>query len=112
MVALAGFGNPVETSELVETSDINMSSIQPFQFEPERNINEEDSTDNSLDGNVSQNEERRDEARVGQNRWCKCGNCVSMVSEKESVCCRELQFLSADVHGKYCVIKLISISDN
>ncbi len=78
-----------------------MSSVQPFQFEPERNINEEDNTDN-VSQNEHQNEEqeRRDEQRVGQNRWCVCSNCVSMPTEKESVCCQELPFLSADVHGK------------
>ena len=78
-----------------------MSSVQPFQFEPEQNINEEDSTDN-VSQNEHQNEEqeRRDEARVGQNWWCMCSNCVSMVTERESGCCQELQFLSADVHGK------------
>lgn len=82
-------------------SDINMSSIQPFQFEPERNINEEDRT-----GDVSQNKHENEEqvgqdgARAGQNRWLMCGKCVSMVTEKESACCTELPFLSAEVHGK------------
>ena len=42
--------------------------VQPFQFEPERNINEEDSTDNvSQNQHQNQEQERWDEVRVGQN---------------------------------------------
>lgn len=74
------------------------------------NINEEDNADNVSENDQNEEQERGGEARVGQNRWCMCGNCVPMVTERESVCCQELQFLSADVC--VCVIKLIPIPIN
>ena len=71
-----------------------MSSVQPFQFEPEQRINEVMNTDDEC-----VHEEERHESRVGQSQWCLCGNCVSMGTERESLCCQELQFLT-DVQRK------------
>ncbi len=73
-----------------------------FQFETKRNVSEEDNTED-ITQNVHQNEDsqRGEEARVGQNRWCLGNNCSSMPTERESVCCKELRFLSAAVQGKH-----------
>lgn len=75
-----------------------MASVQPFQFEPERtetvvdNLEEDDTEhEDDLGG---------EEARVGDNRWCLCNNCLPMLTERESVCCQELRFLTGSVQGE------------
>lgn len=80
-----------------------MSSVQPFQSEPEhidRKNNEE------IAQNVLENEDDQmdEEERVGQNSWCFYSSCLAMPTWRESVCCNELNelhhFLSASVHRK------------
>ena len=79
-----------------------MSSVKPFQFEPERNVSEEDNTEDVTQISSTNEDDRRvEEARVGQNRWCLCGNCLPMLTERESLYCKELRFLSAAVQGKH-----------
>ena len=78
-----------------------MSSVQPFQFEPERNINEEDNTENvSQNGHRNEDEERRDEARVGQTGVVYAA--ASPCQPRRVFVVKELQFLSAAVQGKLC----------
>ncbi len=78
-----------------------MSSVQPFQFEPEREISVEENIED-VKYKINQNEEdcRDYEARLGQNGWCLCGYCLPMLTEKESVCCKELQFFAVAVQVK------------
>ncbi len=81
-----------------------MSSVQSFSFEPERNEKDgkKDATEDiSQDLHLNEDVRRCEEARVGHNLWCLCGNCESMPTKSESVCCKELCFLSAAVHGKH-----------
>lgn len=79
-----------------------MSSVQPFQFEPEHEISEDENIED-IQHQINQNEDDRRvyEARVGQNGWCLCGYCLPMLTEKESVCCKELQFFAVTVQGKF-----------
>lgn len=35
---------------------------------------------------TEEDDEGRDEARLGHNRWCICGNCVAIATMKECVC--------------------------
>ena len=74
-------------------------AVQPFQFEPERVLSEDDNIEHLTQDDDGENQ-RGEEARVGQNSWCLCSKCVSMSTEKESVCCKELNFLSGNVQGK------------
>ncbi len=80
---------------------MNTSAVQPFQFEPELTLglNQENSTEDDR----PEDYKRVEESRVGQNRWCLCGNCLPMPSENESVCCKELHFLSAAVQGRLSI---------
>ncbi|CAJ0921851.1 unnamed protein product, partial [Ranitomeya imitator] len=32
-----------------------------------------------------------DKNRIGANVWCHCGNCVTMPTNSESICCQEIQ---------------------
>ena len=77
-------------------------SVQPFQFEPERIVRDEDIEFEHLIQNEDEGDtdQRGEEARVGQNSWCLCTKCVPMSKEKESICCKELNFLSGNVQGK------------
>uniref|UniRef100_A0A671PRF5 P2X purinoreceptor 7 intracellular domain-containing protein n=1 Tax=Sinocyclocheilus anshuiensis TaxID=1608454 RepID=A0A671PRF5_9TELE len=62
----------------------------PFQFEPEHEISEDQNIED-VQYQINQNEDDRRvyEARVGQNGWCLCGYCLPMLTEKESICCKE-----------------------
>ena len=76
-----------------------MSAVQPFQLEPERVVNtEEGSQDNIIA--VGEEEQEEEQERIGNTDWCGCGNCLPMLTERESVCCQELHFISAAVQGK------------
>ena len=59
-----------------------MAAVQPFQFEPERNINDRDNLNEIDQENEDDGQGDEEEARVGQNRWCQCGNCVPMPTER------------------------------
>jgi hypothetical protein len=94
---------------------MNTSAIQPFQFEPERTVGlnqENNAEDDRPTQELHENEDyqRVEEARVGQNRWCLCGNCFPMPSENGSVCCKELHFLSAAVQGRLSIDQTIVLS--
>ena len=60
-----------------------MSSVQPFQFEPKRNICEENNTED-ITAILHQNEynQRGKEER----RECLCSSCSPMLTVKESAC--------------------------
>ncbi|XP_041916075.1 uncharacterized protein LOC121710111 isoform X2 [Alosa sapidissima] len=62
-----------------------MASVLPYQFEPES----DPESDNGADG---ANDERDVSRRLDQDvsLWCTCGNCATMPSEVENVCCREI----------------------
>uniref|UniRef100_A0A8C6UFW5 P2X purinoreceptor 7 intracellular domain-containing protein n=1 Tax=Neogobius melanostomus TaxID=47308 RepID=A0A8C6UFW5_9GOBI len=47
--------------------------------------------------------QKPEESRIGHVQWCLCGSCVPMPTEKESVCCKELNFISATVHDLPCI---------
>ena len=75
-------------------------AVQPFQFEPERIIRDEDTEEEDDDDDVG-DAQNSEEARVGHNSWCLCSKCGPMATAKESVCCKELNFLSGNVQGKH-----------
>ena len=73
-----------------------MDSVLGFQFEPEIPSNElsddscwetcesEDDSDNSHAENLQKS---FSQVNISPEEWCKCGNCISMLSEKECKCC-------------------------
>ena len=87
-----------------------MDSVLGFQFEPEIPSNElsddscwetcesEDDSDNSHAENLQKSFSR---VNISPEEWCKCGNCVSMLSEKECKCCWELENINYfELQGK------------
>ena len=73
--------------------------ILGFQFEPERNHSDSESwetveeSDNEEEEQISSS---KHEERVNQqvDKWCTCGNCVAMLTNKESLCCQDIDSLS------------------
>ncbi|XP_062588548.1 uncharacterized protein LOC134250211 [Saccostrea cucullata] len=60
------------------------NSIKPFRFEPyESGSNESDSVDSDDHENIDN--------RLQNTDWCTCGNCISMPTAAESVCCHEVE---------------------
>ena len=43
------------------------------------------------------------ETRIGHNRWCACGKCSPMATEKESVCCKEVQEITLKMGTHICI---------
>lgn len=76
---------------------LSMATVQPFQFEPERKVTPHEENE---DSDFEHEEERGQTPRVGHHRWCLCYACVSMGTERESLCCKELPFLWKDVQRK------------
>uniref|UniRef100_A0A672GRD5 P2X purinoreceptor 7 intracellular domain-containing protein n=1 Tax=Salarias fasciatus TaxID=181472 RepID=A0A672GRD5_SALFA len=64
-------------------------SQQPFQFEPTRNQIQSEDENESNNGDDNENDSYQEEERVGHSRWCLCGCCLPMATERESVCCKE-----------------------
>ena len=103
-------GCSLQSADLIHAVFIvNMSQISPYQFEPEYSSSEEQPQ------SAAEEEEGEEEDSVSnegnENRrsntsWCSCERCVSMPSEKECVCCKELTFLSKIVEGTLqCICK-------
>ena len=87
--------------------------LQGFSFEPSRedyqelwnaewgseNANSSTSSEGSVDEDGHGN-------RRGSTEWCECSNCISMPTEAECQCCKELiavytKFMDGN-HGKIC----------
>ena len=43
------------------------------------------------------------ETRIGHNRWCTCGKCSSMATEKESICCKEVWEITLKMETHVCI---------
>lgn len=90
-----------------------MSSIQPFQFEPELTkkenpTNTHDQVKENTTNMPDQEEDRmEDEERVGkkysvlEELLAKAKREPRESQERESVCCMQRHFLSAVIHGEY-----------
>lgn len=61
-----------------------MASVKRYQFEPNC-INERDSNNFNENNDFEINVDNRS----GKLNWCKCGQCVVMTTDQESVCCQE-----------------------
>jgi hypothetical protein len=79
-------------------------TIQPYQFEPENDENDED-WNNDNDANVDNNLELITEGRSGNRLWCQCGECCEMDSDEQSVCCAEFENIKICMQHYTCVSK-------
>ena len=89
--------------------------IAGFQFEPlKKNCSGDESEgwttvyDDSTDDEDETKTSRRNK---NVESWCSCGHCVEMYTEKECVCCHELECANYfDIKGNRSQIKSIIVS--
>jgi hypothetical protein len=80
---------------------IDNNESLPYQYEPRR-LNRIDSNEpiiNEVPENVGGAANNEDIGRVGNVEWCRCGNCVPILTCQESICCKEIE----EVAEKICV---------
>ena len=72
-----------------EIDVINPSTLQPYQFEPEKPAISSDEDDTSDRKSSSDEEDQDDMLRIGSTVWCTCDRCRCMSTCEESLCCKE-----------------------
>ncbi|XP_057296270.1 P2X purinoceptor 7-like [Hydractinia symbiolongicarpus] len=74
----------------VEFNEDEEFGLSPFMFEPERSQSEVAAALEALGNNVgAKNCNVEAGNRVGNVEWCQCKKCKIMVTETESLCCRD-----------------------
>ena len=73
-----------------------------FQFEPERSkktqgkIYRDNGDEKSDSGTMGQDTRKSSDPWI----WCKCGKCCKMLTEKEGLCCKEVESVRHfNLHG-------------
>ena len=84
-----------------------------FQFEPERSISNHEGfyQDRSDEGDAIERDmlDRKD---CDPSVWCKCRNCSTMKTEKECVCCQELEAVrGVNLQGIFVLSQAIILSE-
>ncbi|XP_040282308.1 P2X purinoceptor 7-like [Bufo bufo] len=41
--------------------------------------------------------------RLMNTSWCQCANCISLPTEMESVCCKEIEKIKGHLEGRSCI---------
>lgn len=90
--------------------------LQPYMFEPEREILSESDNDSDLEAEDNEAEAagavggQPDDWRLGNTDWCECGMCGALDTARECICCREMSVLEdkLETAGRllllYCVV--------
>ncbi|XP_054759764.2 P2X purinoceptor 7-like [Lytechinus pictus] len=83
-----------------------MAGPPGFAFQPEWDINEAPVVGNGYPAAADEDPDpeaiaqAQAEARLANNEWCGCGNCVVMPTAIECICCREIaRCLDLQAHG-------------
>ena len=72
-----------------------------FQFEPEKSIfNHEGFYQDSSDEGDAIEQDMLDRKDCNPSVWCKCRNCSTMKTEKECLCCQEVEAVRFNVRFK------------
>ncbi len=74
------------SSEISGDSDFEIDEefgVRPYMYEPERGDDDSSGSESDLD-------DEEHVARIGNNNWCKCEQCIPMPSVRESKCCKEI----------------------
>ena len=80
--------------------------IRPFMFEPQHGTSSEDESDSNMAQDppeaVEYTTDETTGSRLGIRDWCTWTNCQVMLSETESICCQEMNFLvhRLDLEGR------------
>ena len=85
-------------NELSDSLRERFSNILPYQFEPEKEENAEDTLDNvgsvPVNNGLNQETDTRDLDHVTRNNWCLCNKCRKGEREIDSLCCRDATAIS------------------
>ena len=88
------------SSESDNDSFPDINKLKPYDLEPE--IACELSSSSSGDNISSSDSENDDDTRIGNTSWCLCGKCLSMSTDAESLCCRDMNEIPDDYfEGNY-----------
>ncbi|WAR05113.1 P2RX7-like protein [Mya arenaria] len=76
-----------ESIDFSDTSSYDAeNNIVPYQFEP---LNRDDLIEDDI--NRLDLHDGDDGNRIGNTNWCRCNSCIAMHTERESVCCRDVE---------------------
>lgn len=102
---------PTSSSSSCESSESedslpDISSLKPYDFEPEIPYAEEEQTPESKQSILT--------SRIGNIHWCLCGECKPMETEAESLCCLDTNEVPDEyfegeyfLHDIVCILKVI-----
>ena len=79
-----------------EASDTEITeTLTGFQFEPKKNAEDMKVSDGWTTYDESSEEEGESDTNLrisaSVDTWCKCAKCMEMSTEKECLCCQELE---------------------
>ena len=79
-----------------------MKTFNPYLYEPEKDVSDTDSSNESeIDKSSSEEDYSVEKPRVGNNDWCKCGgNCKIEKRNIDCLCCQEVHALNSKFDAK------------
>ena len=77
----------------------NMNSIQPYRFEPVRQVRVVSSNGSKIDVQPENVAVELKNDRLDSNGWRTCNTCVVMPTMEECLCCREIGAISQKLEG-------------
>ena len=77
----------------------NMNSIQPYRFEPVRQVRVASSNGSKIEVQPENLAVELKNDRLDGNGWCACNTCVVMSTVEECLCCREIGAISQKLEG-------------
>ena len=80
-----------------EVNETMMKTFLPYLYEPEKDVSDTDSSNESeIDKSSSEEDYSVEKVRVGNNDWCKCGgNCKIEKRNIDCLCCQEVYALNS-----------------
>ena len=74
-----------------------MKTFNPYLYEPEKDVSDTDSSNESeIDKSSSEEDYSVEKPRVGNNDWCKCcGHCKIEKRNIDCLCCQEVHALNS-----------------
>ena len=81
------------------------SDLQLYQFEPKRTAGSSRKRPKIEHESSSDDEERSesDRSRLDSSEWCSCGRCMVMPTNRENVCCQEVQNVKKNLSNIKCI---------
>ena len=95
-----------------EVNETMMKTFNPYLYEPEKDVSDTDSSNESeIDKSSSEEDYSVEKPRVGNNDWCKCGgNCKIEKRNIDCLCCQEVHGFNSKFDAENyigCIMKKI-----